>query len=544
MNRSPEPSQKEESELMSLREMVHEQQKLIEEQRQRIGELEEKLAKQDKRVKELEEELKASKKLKGRPKLKASRLNETEGRKRKKGKGFEKRSKKEGFEVDEERIIEPPEGSEGSRFNGYREYDVQELELHRHNIRFRLAEYVKEDGTTVAGELPLEYRGGHYGPNLRSYILQQHYDCRVPQGMIVEALGELGIEISSAQVNRILTEQTEGFAAEQEEVRKAGLESGSYIHTDDTGARHKGKNGYCTVIGNELFSYFSSGSSKSRVRFLETLQGEERSYVLNEYAQQYLQEHGLAGKHEKKLSYSQTQLAQDGESWKQYLDSLEIVTPQAVRLVTESALLGGLLEQGVSEHLRILSDGAPQFNILVHALCWIHAERGLRQLSAPTARHRENIEEMQQLLWDYYRRLQQYPHAPTIEFKTQLEQEFDQLFGRCFIHHVCLDNLLTRFRKQKEQLLAVLDCPQLPLHNNGAESDIREVVTRRKITGGTRSQAGRHSRDVLVGLKKTCRKLGLSFWAYLRSRLHYNDDVPWLPDLIRSRAQAHSLLPA
>lgn len=517
----------ERSELESLRTLVRQQQDLIEK-------LEEKLAKQETRIEELEAELKASKKLKGKPKLSASRLNEQP--KSGRGKGFAKRSKKGEFKVDEERIIEPPEGEEKRRFNGYRDYDVQELELRRQNIRFRLAEYVREDGTTVVGKLPLEYQGGHFGPKLRSYILYQHYQCRVPQPLIGEQLQEFGIEISAGQLSRLLTEPGPVFEAEQDEVLKAGLTSSRYVHTDDTGARHQGKNGYCTVIGNQWFSYFCTTVSKSRVNFLEILQGQQPIYVLNDDAQEYLKERSLAPKHREKLRFSEQVLATDSDAWARYLDSLDIVTPQAVRWVSEAALLGGALSQGLSEQLRILSDGAPQFNLLVHALCWVHAERGLRKLSAPTILHRQNIEEMQQGLWEYYRRLQQYPQQPTAEFKAQLEQEFEQLFGRCYFHQPCLNNLLSRFRQNKSQLLAVLDCPELPLHNNPAESDIREFVTRRKISGGTRSEAGRKSRDTFVGLKKTCRKLGISFWQYLLSRLHHNSEIPSLPELIRERA--------
>lgn len=52
-----------------------------------------------------------------------------------------------------------------------------------------------------------------------------------------------------------------------------------------------------------------------------------------------------------------------------YLESLDIVTPLAVRLVTEAALLGSVITHGVSPELIILSDGAPQFVLFVHALC-------------------------------------------------------------------------------------------------------------------------------------------------------------------------------
>jgi hypothetical protein len=47
-----------------------------------------------------------------------------------------------------------------------------------------------------------------------------------------------------------LSENKERFHAEQQQVLRVGLETASYVHTDDTGARHQGKNGYCTVIGN------------------------------------------------------------------------------------------------------------------------------------------------------------------------------------------------------------------------------------------------------------------------------------------------------
>jgi hypothetical protein len=62
------------------------------------------------------------------------------------------------------------------------------------------------------------------------------------------------------------------------------------VHTDDTGARHKGQNGYCTHIGNELFAWFSSTESKSRINFLGCLsQGGTPLYVLNAGALAYLE---------------------------------------------------------------------------------------------------------------------------------------------------------------------------------------------------------------------------------------------------------------
>jgi len=86
----------------------------------------------------------------------------------------------------------------------------------------------------------------------------------------------------------------------------------------------------------------------------------------------------------------------------------------------------------------------------------------------------------------------------------------------------------------------VLDRPAIPLHTNGSENDLRAHVTKRKISGGTQSEAGRVARDVLLGLLKTCQKLGVSFFAYLGHRLGVPAavDVPPLAHLIRARAAA------
>ena len=93
-------------------------------------------------------------------------------------------------------------------------------------------------------------------------------------------------------------------------------------------------------------------------------------------------------------------------------------------------------------------------------------------------------------------------------------------------------------REHKADLLRVLERPEVPLHNNAMASDIREYVKRRKISGGTRSSAGRRCRDTFASLKKTCRKLGVRFWEYLQDRVRGLGQLPRLAELIRQKAQA------
>jgi transposase len=57
------------------------------------------------------------------------------------------------------------------------------------------------------------------------------------------------------------------------------------------------------------------------------------------------------------------------------------------------------------------------------------------------------------------------------------------------------------------------------LRTNASENHLCAWVIKRKISGGTMSVDGRPARDVMLGLLKTCRKLRLSFFAYLGDRL-------------------------
>src|SRR5205814_1854870 len=100
--------------------------------------------------------------------------------------------------------------------------------------------------------------GSHYGLNLIAYVLDQYHHAGVTQPLLLQQLRDFGIDISAGQLSRLLTENKDVFHAEKEEVRQAGLATAAYIGTDDTGARHQGRNGFCTVIGNDLFTCFES----------------------------------------------------------------------------------------------------------------------------------------------------------------------------------------------------------------------------------------------------------------------------------------------
>src|SRR5207253_7407247 len=136
-------------------------------------------------------------------------------------------------------------------------YVVQELKIESVNTKCLRARYDLPGGTSVLAPFPvgvLPVEGRHSGANLIAYVLDQYHQAHVTEPVLLEQLWEYGIDISSGQLHRILTENKDAFHQEKDEVRAAGLAEASYIGTDDTGARHQGKNGYCTAIGNELFA--------------------------------------------------------------------------------------------------------------------------------------------------------------------------------------------------------------------------------------------------------------------------------------------------
>jgi hypothetical protein len=95
-------------------------------------------------------------------------------------------------------------------------------------------------------------------------------------------------------VVRLLIEGPDGFIAEARDVLRAGLSSASWITVDDTGARHKATNGFCTQMGNAHFTSFGTTGSKSRLNFLELLHAGYDDYVINAEALAYMRERALA----------------------------------------------------------------------------------------------------------------------------------------------------------------------------------------------------------------------------------------------------------
>jgi Transposase IS66 family len=451
--------------------------------------------------------------------------------------GSAKRPKTAELHIDHEKLLHLDQLPEGAKFRCFEPYVVQELIIKTENTRYLRARYDLPDGGSMlapfpAGVLPVE--GGHYGANLVAYILDQYHQAQVTEPLLLEQLWEYGIDISAGQLHRILTEHKDHFHQEKDEVLVAGLTASSYIGADDTGARHQGKNGYCTALANDLFSYFESTGSKSRLNFLQVLHGSGRGYAINEVTVAYWKHQKLAAALVEQLVQGPQELVEE-QAWQAWLAGLGVTDERHVRIATEGALLGGLIARGVAPDLGVISDGALQFVLFVHASCWIHAERPLARLVPHNDEHRAAIEKIRGQIWELYQDLKTYRAWPDAAQKPVLEARFDALVEQR-TGYPSIDGSLKEMADHKADLLRVLHRPDLPLHNNAVESDIREFVKRRKISGGTRNDAGRRCRDTFASLKKTCRKLGVRFWDYLQDRVRGSGKIARLANSIRQKA--------
>jgi hypothetical protein len=450
--------------------------------------------------------------------------------------------------IHEERVIQAARVPKGARFKGYQNFVVQDLTLQPRVIRLRRERWLCPDGRTLIAPLPPEI-DGHFGPALRRFVLMQYHQGQVTMPRLLTLLRAIGIEISKRQIVRLLTlsagPRRERFLEEARMVLRAGLETARWITVDDTGARHKAENGVCTQIGDARFTYFATTASKSRLNFLELLRAGAGydDYVVNAAALEYMRRRALPAHAIARLAEHPRKCFATARAWRRHLQRLGITrlkhSLEPVRLASEGAVWGSIIAHDLLPDTVIVSDEAGQFDLgCHHALCWVHAERLVHKLDAFTAAQYTVQQRVRGRIWWFYADLKAYCRDPTSARRTALRRRFDRIF-RQRTGFATLDRLLARLHAKKADLLQVLDRPEIPLHTNGSENDIRCHVTKRKVSGGTRTDAGRDCRDAFLGLMKTCAKLGISFWSYLGDRLGIPDSYPveYLPDRVRAAAK-------
>ncbi|MCP5082037.1 MAG: transposase, partial [Alphaproteobacteria bacterium] len=178
----------------------------------------------------------------------------------------------------------------------------------------------------------------------------------------------------------------------------------------------------------------------------------------------------------KQLAGHETRFFASRDAWMAHLETLGFAKlrthPDPVRIASEGALWGRIAAMGLLEGTIIVSDGAGQFRVGDHALCWIHGERLVYMLDTFSEHQRKAKERIRHRIWWLYADIKDYCRDPTPKRKYELRRRFESIFTTK-TGFVTLDRLLKRHHRRKQEFLAALERPDIPLHTNGSENDIR-----------------------------------------------------------------------
>jgi len=430
----------------------------------------------------------------------------------------------------------PPE----ARFKGYVECTVQEVVVRAENVRFRRAKwYVPSTGQTILAPLPPGYHG-RYGPGVRALVLALGYGSHVSQPKIREFLGDLGLVISAGHVSNLLVQGQAVFHAEAQAIGAAGLASSPWQHLDDTATQVDGRTQHCHVLGNPLYSRYQTTPRKDRLTILDVLRnGQPRGYLVDAAARATLAAAPLAAATRRGLAkLPAAQVLDEAELTRHLAEHVPRLSRADGLRVREALALAADRAPDAPDRVRLLiCDDAPQFGGVTEAiqLCWIHEGRHYQKLDPQVPHHRTVLRRFRRRFWRYYRQLLAYRDAPDPAAARRLRRGFARLFATK-TGYAALDRRIALTRGHKAALLAMLDHPEVPLHNNPAELAVRRRVRKRKVSYGPQSAAGAKAWDTFQTLAATAAKLGVSFSAYLHDRLAETNALPALADLIAERA--------
>jgi hypothetical protein len=481
---------------------------------------------------------------KPQPSAKADHSSEVERRKKR---VRHKKSKKVEVQIDREEVlkVDTKQLPADAEYKGYETVVVQDLVVKTENVRFYKEKYYSASRhKTYLAQLPSGY-GGQFGPGIKSMILTLYFGVGTSEPKIMEFLVNMGVQISKGEVSDLLIQKQEGFHAESEAVYEAGLRSSPWQQSDHTETRVNGARQHCQVVCNPAYTSYHTRPQVDRLTALDVLrQGRKRIFLLNEEAFGHLERVALS-----KAARAILPKWRSAKVWEEaaFVKRLDQALPN-LNIQQRTAILGAAAvaayhaEKGVPLVDTLVCDDASVFHWLTRAimLCWVHDGRAYKKLEPVIALHREQLEDFRKRYWQYYDQLLAYREKPSAKERKRLESQFDTLFATETGYHD-LDQRITKTRAKKTSLLLVLQHPELPLHNNASELAVRQRVRKRDVSFGPRTQLGLQAWDTFMTLADTARKLGISFYAYIRDRVSKTNQIPLMSILVAKRARELNL---
>jgi regulator of replication initiation timing len=403
---------------------------------------------------------------------------------------------------------------------GYRRVTIQEILFERHNLCFELERFLDPtSGKIIEAKLPVEYTGHEFGPTLRSFIVSQYFECDSTHHKIKKLLAGIDINISTSSINNILLQSSQVFEKELKDLRAESLKIDRVQHIDDTSWKVQGASSVYTIVtGNKFFTQFATVKSKSRSFAIWALSGKnERKYRLNERAVNY----AITGKKSLKLRlilesmisnrlYDEDELDIFMQDMKPYG-----FPPATLRDIKTGMYLAALRAGDLGVYgSALMSDDAGQFNYIFddHGLCWVHELRHYKLIEALNSENKMKIDTFLSEAWELYRMIKIVRTSLSPEGIDFIFKEFKRLFEGEKTGFKKLDHQRKLSAAKMDKLLAPLFNSSMPMHNNAAELDVRGRVIKRKISMFNKSWRGAGAWDTYLGLKESCRKLGINFY--------------------------------
>lgn len=518
----------------------------------------ERLAEENKKLKEESRWLKdENNRLKGgspRPKIKDKQNKDISSKGKEHGRPVVK-APKEGdqpppsLEIDQEIKVDIAASDlpADAQFKGYAPYEQQDLVIRRNNKRFLLATYYSpSQKRTITAPFPATETQGHFGAGVKSLVNILHHYGNVTHSCLQGLLEGFGIRVSAGSISNLLHESYEWALEEQTQILQAGLQQSLPKQMDSTGNVQRGVNKVTHIITGPFFSVFYTLDSRSRLDLLRALQGNPQDDI-------QLMWHGdmeatfVACGVGKEDSARVMAILKRHRTPQLSIGTFKALLQKGAQAVYEKKRIVSIMTEAMALYYFrwqevfacpqvLLSDDAPEYNRIApcHALCWIHDARYYNKLSPCIQVCIDKLEVFKSRYWNFYQTLLDYKTLPTSrqnKEKKSIEAAFDKLFGENTCYGA-LDLCIERTRKNKEELLRVLDFPDLPLHNNAAELAARKIVRKRDVSLHTWTEWGTRLRDAFLSIIDTARKLGVSVYDYINDRLTGRMDMPPLAQLI------------
>lgn len=482
----------------------------------------------------------------GKPEIIANKKgftnNHSSEKERKTPKKHSKGSKNETIKIDREEIVKYPQDKlpADAEFKGYQEVIIQDIILSTDNVLFRKEKYYSPSvGKTYLAELPCGYEG-EFGPGIKALVISLYYGGNMTQGKLLEFLEDIGISISAGYLSNLLIKNQTEFESEKNEVYESGLESSFWQNFDQTGARVGGVNYTTNVVCNPLYTIYLTTAKKDRLSVVRVLQNErELELILNQLTYDLIETFQIPTKWKTALKLLPQETVFTEAEFNALLDTYlaKLGSQQRTRIIEAAAIAFYHQQTDWPVVQTLVCDDAPQFKLLTDsiALCWVHEGRHYKKLTPYVACHQKALDKFLDDFWDYYRDLLAYKDAPSQQMAEKLRSEFWKLFDTQSGYQQ-LDERKQLTLLKSSELLLVLEHPELPLHNNPAELAARTMVQRRNISYATQTLEGTQAWDTFMSLVATTRKLGISFFEYVRDRISQLGNIPSLATIIREQS--------